>query len=142
MASVRDDVREGMRVYTADGVEIGEVFKLDAEHFIITRGTWLPVDYLCNYAHVKGVTEAVYLDETLEQVREGLAVEPELREVADRAEREDRGGHELLEEGFDSDALTAVAAASDREGADRDRLAPGPDESPVPLSDEELARRR
>jgi hypothetical protein len=45
-------VREGMKVYSADGVFVGRVIGIGDTHFQVERGLWVPRDYLADYADV------------------------------------------------------------------------------------------
>jgi hypothetical protein len=78
-------VREGMRVYSADGKYVGTVIGIGETHFQIERGTFIPHDYLADYVDVGSLARGeIVLNRRLDELEE--LHEPEYRGVYADAE--------------------------------------------------------
>ncbi|QSQ22589.1 YsnF/AvaK domain-containing protein [Pyxidicoccus parkwayensis] len=69
---MRTDVKEGMRVFTADGVKLGTVVGCGEDTFVVERGLLRSRDYVAGYGDVVEVTDGeVLLGLTKDQLSPG-----------------------------------------------------------------------
>jgi hypothetical protein len=84
----RARLKEGMTVYTAEGIRLGLIIRCDVDSFLIERGLFFPQDYLARYQDIGSVEEEevrllLYRDELVQVDEEfaaaaGVAVESPL----------------------------------------------------------------
>ncbi len=51
----RNEIREGMTVYSSDGEKLGKVRRCEASTFVIEKGFFFPKDYVARYDQIAGV---------------------------------------------------------------------------------------
>jgi uncharacterized protein (TIGR02271 family) len=72
MMTDRNQIREGMTVFSSDGEKLGKVVRCEETSFVIEKGFFFPKDYVARYADVAGVTgDDVRLAFTKDSFREG-----------------------------------------------------------------------
>ncbi len=78
-------VREGMRVYSADGKYVGTVIGIGETHFQIERGVLIPREYLADYIDVGSLARGeIVLSRRLDELEK--LQEPEYRNMYADAE--------------------------------------------------------
>jgi uncharacterized protein (TIGR02271 family) len=66
------DLREGMKVRSADGTSLGKIVQLAGDTMIIEKGFFFPKDYTCDMRHVADVRDGdVWLSASDEVLRSG-----------------------------------------------------------------------
>jgi uncharacterized protein (TIGR02271 family) len=115
----RNDLVEGMAVYSADGTKLGKIIELGASQFQIEKGIFFPKDYVARYDDIQDVREgAVYL----------ALAQDGLRQAGE------------AEEMNENNAATPAWASGATPGMGTDRWPRGREEEEVriPVSEEEL----
>ena len=85
----RNDIKEGMTVYNAEGDKLGKVTNSEADSFVIEKGFFFPKDYRARYADVADVRgDTVHLAASRASLR-GIEQPDEVRRTSEAVGREE-----------------------------------------------------
>ncbi|HET9596982.1 MAG TPA: YsnF/AvaK domain-containing protein [Anaeromyxobacteraceae bacterium] len=148
----RNQVREGMTVYSSDGEKLGKVLTCDQSTFVIEKGFFFPKDYIARYDHVaEAQGDEIHLSLTKDAFRNNEGQMGDVGDIAGREHQREPGWSGAG--GFSADDRAAGLAAAEgsdarmREGpsdaaraamAREDRQSAGTDDIRVPVVEEEL----